>query len=176
MEKKKNLKKVLLILGTFILLAGCGYHFSPGGENIDPAVQTIFIENFVNQTQEANAESTFRNAMIVRFQATSRFKLVDNRDQADAVLRATILSLSSAHLSYSSTNIAREDRLTVVLDAAFETKNKDIIWSNRAFSWYADFLIDQNNPGLTDANRRAALQKLATDTADRVFRAIMSGF
>lgn len=157
-------------------LLSCGYGFSPGGEHIDPGIQRIYIDNFTNNTPEANVENIFRNAFIDRFRTTARFKLAENREQADAILKATIVNLSTSHLSYFSTNIAREDRVTVVMDATFETKSRDILWSNRNFSWYADYLLDQNNTGTTEANRKAALSKLATDAADRMYRAIMSGF
>jgi outer membrane lipopolysaccharide assembly protein LptE/RlpB len=174
---KKFFKNFFLLSVTLILLAGCGYRFSPGGENISPEVRTIFIETLGNNTSEANVENIFRNALIIRFQTSSRFTLAESAGQADARLRGAISTLYTGHLSYSSADIAREDRVTAVLDLVFETRDKkEVIWSNKNFSWYADYLVDQNNPGSSDLNRKAALQKLATDSADRIFRAIMSGF
>ena len=173
---KIKFKNILLISLTVLLLAGCGYRFGPGGENISPEIRTIFIDPLGNNTSEANVENFFRNALIVRFQTSPRFKLAESASQADARLRGAISTLSTGHLSYSSADIAREDRVTAVLDLVFETRDKEVIWSNKNFSWYTDYLVDQNNPGSSDLNRKAALQKLAADSADRIFRAIMSGF
>jgi hypothetical protein len=172
---KKTIRNVALIALAWLIL-GCGYGFSPGGEHLDPGIQRVYIDNFANNTPEANVENIFRSSFISRFQSSPRFKLAQSKDLADAVFKAKIAGLTSAHLSFYSTNIAREDRVTVTMDASFETKSGDIIWSNRNFSWYADYLIDQNNTGTTEANRKAALSKLATESADRMYRAIMSGF
>ena len=172
-------KKVFIALILILLigpLLSCGYRFSPGGENIDPAIQRIYIDNLGNRTSEANIESIFRNSLIDQFRHSSRFKLAESRDQADAILRGSIVSLTTSHLSYTSTNVAREDRVTAILEATFEARSKEIIWQNNGFSWYADYLLDPANPGLTDANRRVAIQKLANETGDRIYRAIMSGF
>lgn len=175
MSRAERFKYGVLVLLISVVVS-CGYGFSPGGEHIDPGIQSVFVDNFVNNTPEANAETTFRSAFISRFQTSPRFKQAPSKELADAVLKAGIAGLTSTHLSYYSTNIAREDRLTVVMDVTFETKSGEVIWSNRSFSWYADYLLDQNNVAVTEANRRAALVKLATEMADRAYRAIMSGF
>ena len=173
---KKTLASCLILVSAFCLLLSCGYRFSPGGEHIDPGVRKIYVDNLFNNTSEANVENIFRSALIERFQATSRFKLADNRDQADAILKGGITKLYTNHLSYSSTDVAREDRAYATLDLTFETSGKVVIWSNHSYSWYADYLLEQGNPAITDLNRRTAIQKLATDMAERVYRAVMSDF
>ncbi len=172
--KKKIMGFGVLILSLLVL--SCGYHFSSGGENIDSAVKLIYVDNLANRTSEANAENIFRNALNNRFRIASRFQLAADRDQADAVLKGSIGGLAKSYLSYSTSDIAQEERVTVVLDLTFETRDKGVIWSNHNFTWFADYLVSQNNPAITDANRRAAIQKLADEAADRIFRSIMSGF
>ena len=114
--------------------------------------------------------------MIDQFRNSPHFKLAEGRDQADAILRATIFNLSTSHLSYSATNVAKEDRVTANLNIAFENRSKESIWSNANFSWYEDYLLDQANTNNSDINRRAAIQKLGDDVASRAYRALMSGF
>ena len=173
---KKTIAGICIVMLAGLVIS-CGYHFSAGGENIDRSIRLVYIDNLANNTSEANAENIFRNALSSRFQSTTRFRLAGSRDEADAILKGRIVALSKSHLSYTTSDIAQEDRVTATLDLTFETKDEGIIWSNHAFSWYGDYLIgSQDNPALADANRKAALQKLADDVADRVFRAIMSGF
>jgi outer membrane lipopolysaccharide assembly protein LptE/RlpB len=174
-----NKRKVftLVILLAVALIIGCGYRFSPGGEYIDKSIQTVFVDNIGNRTSQANLENTFRNAFIDQFRKSSRFKLAESRDSADAILKGTITSLSSSHLSYSRADVAREDRATVTMELTFEERSsRKVIWSNTAFSWYADYLINQADTLATEINRKNALDKLASDTADRAYRLIMSGF
>jgi len=173
------MRKAIAGLGILVLSAlmlSCGYYFSPGGENINPNVKKIYVDTLFNNTSEANAENIFRNALNDRFRTTSRFKLAENKEQADAVVSGGIKNLYSSHQSYSSTDVTKEDRVTAVLDMSFEIKGQGVIWSNHNFSWYEDYIVDPNNPASTDSNRRAAIQKLATDISDRIYRAIMSGF
>jgi len=61
--KVKWMIPVVMILAC----AGCGYHFAPGGEHIDAALQKVFIGAISNNTSEANVENYVRNAFFSRF-------------------------------------------------------------------------------------------------------------
>ncbi len=176
MKNKVHLSFVTLLI-SISFLASCGYRFSPGGEHIDKGIQTVYVETFENRTSEANVENIFRNSFIDQFRKTSRFKVAETREGADAVVRGSINNLSSSHLSYTSADVAKEDRMTAVMDLVFEERvSRKIIWSNTAFSWYGDYSVSATNPATTEANKRSALSKLADDFADRAFRMMMSGF
>lgn len=168
---------VPVILMAAVLLISCGYRFSPGGEHIDRSIRTVYVETFANRTSEANVENIFRNAFIDQFRKSSRFTVAESRGEADAVVTGSINNLSSAHLSYSSVDVAKEDRVTAVMELLFEERvGRKVIWSNTSFSWYGDYAVSSTNPSVTDANKRSALSKLADDLADRAYRMMMSGF
>ncbi|MFB3926010.1 MAG: LPS assembly lipoprotein LptE [Syntrophales bacterium] len=172
--------KILMLCILVVLVSAaysCGYRFTPGGENIEQSIRSVYVDNFTNRTSEAGLENTFRNSFIDQFRKSSRFKLASSISSADAVLRGNLNNLSSSHLSYGRTDVAKEDRATVSLDVVFEKRvNKEIIWRDPNVTWYRDYTVDSTNPATTDANRKAALQTLADDVADRVYRSIMSGF
>lgn len=159
------------------LAYGCGYHFSPAGEHIDKSIQTVFVDNFSNNTSEANIENYFRNSFIDQFRRGSRFKLVNRKDLADAVFRGSINSLVTPHLAYSETRLAKENRVVVNIEVMFEEReSKEIIWANKNLSESEDYIVDESNPNATATNRKEALQKLAGDVAKKTYRYIMSGF
>jgi hypothetical protein len=175
MKQKKY--TVAASLMAVILLVGCGYRFSPGGEHIDEGIRTVYVDTFANRTSEANVENVFRNSFIDQFRKSSRFRVTGTREEADAIVRGSINGLSSSHLSYTSADVAREDRVTAVMELVFEERvSRKIIWSNQAFSWYGDYRVDSANPMNTETNKGNALSKLADDLADRAFRLMMSGF
>jgi len=168
---------VYFLILLLVLLAGCGYRFSPGGEHIDKDIRTVYVDNFANRTSEANVENVFRNSFIDQFRKSSRFQIAGTREEADAVVKGSINSLSGSHLSYTSADVAREDRITAVVELVFEERvSRKIIWSNAAFSWYGDYTVSSTNPMTTETSKRNALDKLADDLADRAFRLMMSGF
>jgi hypothetical protein len=172
-------RNCLLVINftIIVLLMGCGYHFTSGGENIDQSIRTVYVASFSNRTSEAHLENMLRSAFIEQFRKSSRFELADRREEADAVLRGSVNSLSFTHLSYSSADVAREDRATVTMELIFEEReDRKIIWSNPAFSWYGDFPVTQTDTLKTDISRQGALNKLSADLANRAYRLMMSGF
>jgi len=165
---------IMLLIPVF-LISGCGYRFSAGGEYIDKKIRTVFVENFTNRTSEAYIDNTFRNAFINQFTTGGRFTIVDSREKADAVFRGSIDSITTAPLSYQKSNLAAEERTTVIMELAFEEQDtKKSIWSNKTFSGYQDYATPDLNS--KEINRKNALIKLSSDTAERAYRLMMSGF
>jgi hypothetical protein len=165
---------VLLVLSV-LLLAGCGYHMAGGEETIAPGLRTVFVDVFTNKTSEAYAENVFRSAFISRFVQEGRFKLARNRGEADVICRGTVRSLQASPLSYKATNLSAEDRITVILEIALEERESGrAIWADGAFTGTGDYPV--TTIGITETSRKNALTKLASDTAERAYRLMMSGF
>lgn len=175
MTAMKRLLLLCLALAT-VLPAGCGYRFSPGGESIPSDIHQVYIDNFDNKTTQPYVEIYFRNAFADQFRRVSRFTLAENKGAADASVRGSVNLITMSSLSYTKSDFATEDRVTIVISVLFQDRNKEIIWRNDSLSGYQDYVIDPNNTANTEANRRAAIQKLAGDMAERAFRYIMSGF
>lgn len=175
MARLKNYPVLMIILALLVVVGGCGYHFSPGGESIDKNIKTVYVEPINNKTGEANAENIFRSAFIDWFSKGNRFKVVDQPERADALWKGTIQSITTAALSYRAANLASEERMTVVLDLKFvERDSQNVIWSDNAFSWRQDYPIA--DPMNTESSRKMALSELSRYAAERAYRMMMSGF
>ncbi|HEY5498128.1 MAG TPA: LptE family protein [Syntrophales bacterium] len=170
-----SLVRFIILTTMFLVLAACGYHFSPGGEYIDPDVRKVFIEPFANRTSQANLEDTIRLAITDWFVRGRRFQIVDNEAQADAIFRGTVKSLTTAPLSSRTTNLAAEERMTLTLELSFEDRRtKKVIWKDANFSGTQDYPVASLSD--TETARKNALTKLSRDTAERAYRMMMSGF
>ena len=170
-----RMRGVFPLLAMVLLLAGCGYRFAGGEDNIDPTIQTIFVETFGNQTSEAQVANFFQSAFASQFVQRGRFRLAANRGEADAICRGTVLNLQTSPLSYRASNLAAEERMTVTLAVTLEdNKSGQVLWTNAGFVGTGDYPVTA--AGATEANRRNALVKLAADTAERAYRLMMSGF
>lgn len=166
---------IILLTILFLVSSGCGYRFSPGGEYIDPEIRKVFIEPFANRTNQANLEDTVRLAITDWFIRGQRFQIVDSESQADAIFRGIVKSLSTVPLSYKTTNVAAEERMTLTLDLTFEDRRtKKVIWKNGDFSGTQDYPVASLSD--TETARKNALTKLSKDTAERAYRMLMSGF
>ena len=170
--KRKWIIYVLLLLPCL----GCGYHFSPGGENIDANIRKVFIGEFSNSTSEANVENYIRNAFFSRFKRGNRFTPVADKDQADAVLTGKIRSIATAHIAYSSRDMAKEDSVSMILEVVFNrADNGGVIWINKGLSGREAFKVEVDT-GMTAKNKGKAIRKLSVDMADKAYRNIVSGF
>lgn len=164
-----------ILIAAILIMAGCGYRFSAGGEHIDPGIRKVFLEPFGNRTSEANVEDSFRLAMTDQFVKGKRFQIVDGEDQADALVRGTVKALATTPLSYRTTNLAAEERMTLTVELTFEERRtRKIIWKDENFTGTQEYPVASLSD--TETSRKNALSKLANDTAERAYRMLMSGF
>ncbi|MDI6776212.1 MAG: LptE family protein [Syntrophales bacterium] len=158
-----------------LLITGCGYHFTPAGEHVGTRIQKVFVDTFSNRSSEAYVENYLRKAFIDEFIEGRRFKLVGRPEMADAVLRGSIKSLTTAHLSYDINNIAVEERVTMTMEIIFEEQGThEIIWSNKDLLGMEDYQVTDQLA--SENSRKNALIKLSNDSAEKVYRLMMSGF
>lgn len=163
------------LLALVLMLAGCGYAFSPQGDYIDQRIRNIYVEPFGNKTAQAEVENFMRTAFIDQILQNSRFKAVPNSEQADAIISGNILGLNTVTLSYRKNILAAEERMTVLLEASFREKESGkMIWASRQVIGTVDYkLYDAANPL---PFRKQALDKLSKDTAENAFNMMMSNF
>lgn len=168
------LKKIFLLL-LMLVISACGYHF-PGGDGAKTIhLRTFYVDVFVNKTNEVDAGEIIKRAFTSRFIEEGRFTLAASSDGADLICRGSIKSIQVAPLSYKASNIAAEERMTVVMEVIFEdSSNGHAIWSDRALIATGDYLA--GNTSTVEKNRKNALLKLAGDAAEKAYRLMMSDF
>jgi len=72
-----------LLLGT----SGCGYHVAGRASILPSEWKTIAVPAFVNHTNRYRIEQRFTAAVIHEFLARTKYRIVQNENSADAVLR-----------------------------------------------------------------------------------------
>lgn len=187
---RKNGKEVLLRLNrryrfslllrltvVSLLVSSCGYHMGTGETTIDKAVRTIFIGHFQNNTSEPYLETYFRKAFNNRLVRTPQLKLSADPEEADAVLKGAIRTVSISPVGYRSNNLAAIERITLMMDIVLEdNKTHKSIWRQTGFSVFADYDVTSSNLLVVENARKDALVRLADDTAERAFITILSAF
>ncbi|MGP8155169.1 MAG: LPS assembly lipoprotein LptE [Smithella sp.] len=175
-QNRRQILKILIIFLSYILLFGCGYTFAPQGKYIENRIQRVYVKSFDNKTAQAEIENYFRAAFINQFIQNSRFKIVNNEESADAIVKGTILSLNRSPLSYLQNGLTAEERATIILEVTFqENESGKIIWSSKNMTGLVDYAIS-DDINLLSSIRKQALIKLADDTAEKAFSLMMSGF
>lgn len=168
--------KISLVCFLVTFFFACGYSFSLRGESIDSHIQRIYVEPFVNKTSQAELENYFRTAFINLLLQNSRFKVVNDAESADAVIRGKVVNFYTASLARRQNNLAAEERAVLVLEASFQdiVSGKEI-WSAKSLTDSVDYSLSDDINVMPTA-RKQALMKLANDMAEKAFNLMMSGF
>ncbi|MBN1613311.1 MAG: LptE family protein [Deltaproteobacteria bacterium] len=140
-------------------------------------LRRVFVEPFTNDTSEAKLETIFRKAFIDQFVRIAGYRLVENRRRADVILSGHIVGFSAAPLSYREDKLAAEERLTVTVEIIFQSgDSQQVLWSDRKFSGSEVYLLKGTDPLLVRELRSQALEKIASDIAERAYQRMVSGF
>ena len=170
----------LLCLAVFcavLMIGGCGYRFSQGGEHIHPDIRQVYVDTFINDTGEAYVENYVRNGFIDQFRRSNRFRVTDGKETADAVLTGSVKNIVVTPLASDRFDKATENRVWMLVAIQFqERQSGNVIYLNPALTGEQSFLMDQADTQRSSINKSAALQKLSLDLSEKAFRLLMSGF
>ncbi|MCP4716628.1 MAG: LptE family protein, partial [Deltaproteobacteria bacterium] len=157
------------------LCSGCGYRLAtPDGPLLD-TVSTIAVPYFKNKTFEPGAEALFTAAFVNEFIESRRIGVV-SAQEADAVLRGTIVKLVDDAIAYNSDDKAQHYRVHVILDVTVEDRRSGkMLWQRKGLQHSEEFPVS-GNIVFSEAAKREALKTLADDLAERVHDSIMHGF
>src|ERR1022692_3240958 len=74
------------------MLAGCGYHVSGKGDLLPKTLHTIAIPPFANITVRYKLTDRIPQAIAQELIARTRYQVIPDAGQADAILNGTILN------------------------------------------------------------------------------------
>ncbi len=76
-------------------LSGCGYHTAGHADLLPKRIKTIAVPAFANDTTRYRLTGLLAKAIEREFISRTRYQVVADADQADAVLRGAVLTYSS---------------------------------------------------------------------------------
>ncbi len=167
----------LAVFCATILVGGCGYRFSQGGEHIPEDVRRVYVDNFTNETSEAYVENYIRNGFIDQFRRSNRFRITDGKESADAVLTGRIKNIRMTPLASDQFDKATVTRVWMVVGVQFQNRESGkVIYDNPNLTGDQAYSVDPSDTNRTSMNKSAALQKLSVDLAEKGYGLILSGF
>lgn len=173
------MKKTSIVLClAFVLLAfaGCGYHPARLDNPLLAEYHTIAIPYFKNKTFEPGAEKIFTDAFMREFIESRKLKIV-SESQADVILYGTVRNLKEESIGQNANDKTIEYLLFMTLDLRLEQRTTGkLLWSRKGMRHAEDYPIADDNIQLSEAAKKAALQKIAADLAERSHDSLMMGF
>lgn len=121
-----------LTLATLIVLASsCGYQFQGSGSVLPEDIKTVYVERVENETTYSGVDLQLREAIKDRFERYGVLTIVDQKDLADAVVSARILSIGALVKDVTGeSDIELEQDLVMSVFAELVTNQGQTLWRN----------------------------------------------
>jgi hypothetical protein len=102
-----NRASVLFIYARSLLLAaifavGCGYHVAGHSSQLPSDWKTIAVPAFKNDTRQYRIEQRFTQAVIREFITRTKYRIIQNETDADAVLRGEVLTIETSPVLFDA--------------------------------------------------------------------------
>ncbi len=131
---QKKAYSLLIISGVVIVssvLLSCGYST---GRLLPSNIKKICIPTFANQTTKYGIEQELTSAVVDAFVKDNRL-LVVSQDQADAILRGTIVKYEKGALTFDRAKDVDEVRIEIAVAIEFEDlRTGKILWKDDGMS------------------------------------------
>lgn len=171
---EKSLIKTALV--CILLLQGCGYHLRGFGDALPEDVKTIHIANFENKNYEVNIGTLIEDALAEEFSRTRRLKVVAE-GEADLLLSGKIMSFENEAMAFSSSDVARDYRVKVVIDVTLKRiSTDDVIWKGKNLKETEDYNAVPSDVNAAEMNKEEAKEVVARELAEIIYDGVFEGF
>jgi hypothetical protein len=158
-----------------LFLTGCGYRLAGRGDLIPATVKTIAVQPFGNATPKYKLARLLPSDISREFIARTRYRLVDDANQADAVLTGTLVGFS-AYPIVSADN--RGTTVQVVVNVQVKLTNRAtgaVIWERPGAEYRERYEIALDPASYFDESG-TAIERLSKDVSRSVVSAILNAF
>lgn len=159
------------------LLTGCGYHISGQGDMMPKTVKTISVSAFTTPTARYRLTRLLPADIARELQTRSRFAIVDDPAQADAILTGSLSNFETvASISDKATGRATAAQLRVVLNLKLaERRTGKVLFERKAADFYERFEVALDPNQYFDESS-TAMDRVSRDVARDVVSAILEMF
>ena len=160
-----------------LMLTSCGYHVSGKADLLPKRIQTIAIPAFGNATKNYKLSERMTGALTREFIARTRYRIVADPNQAEAILTGAVInSLSYATVYDPATNRASGAQVIVILQVTLTDRSNGAVLFTRP-----NFEVRERYEISVDARTYfeesdAAMERLSRDVARSVVSAVLENF
>ena len=157
--------------------SGCGYHIAGQADTIPDTISTIAVAPFENITTEYRIEQYITSAVAREFLARTRYQLVNDENNADAVLRGAVVGFVAFPQNFDpATNRASTvATITVMQVTLVDRASGEVIYHNPNME-HRDRYEVSASPDAYFEERQAALSRSSQSMARTLVSAVLEGF
>lgn len=119
----------LCVLMSVLITTGCGYTFRGSGSALPPDVKSIYIPQVDNNSTKLGLATVLTDAIRDEFDGYGTISVVDNQNEADAVLKVTIVDVKETTSAVrANTNTSLQMQTTMFLTAELRRVTGPVLW------------------------------------------------
>jgi outer membrane lipopolysaccharide assembly protein LptE/RlpB len=166
-----------LALALSLVGAGCGYHTAGHAVTLPQNVRTIAIPGFVSRSPTFRVEQVMTDAVVREFNTRTQFHVLHEiKDDADAVLKGTVLSATASPLAYDSkTGRAASMLVTVSMQVTLTDREGKVLFQNPSYLFHEQYELSRDLPSFFEEDS-PAMDRLSRDFARTLVANILEGY
>lgn len=159
------------------VLSSCGYHVAGRSEGLPKNIHVIAVPALENKTTSYRIEQRLTAATVHEFLAKTRYRVVSDPANGDAVLRGKVLSLEAVPLLFdTATGRATTMLVTVKCEVTFEDRETGkVLYHTDNFLFRNEYEISTDVKSFFE-EQDPALDRLAQDFAARLVAAVTENY
>lgn len=170
-------RRDLLLAGGSAASLGCGYHVSGKGDLLPKEIRSIAIPAFENATTRVRLNDSLPTAISREFIRRTRYRIVADPNEADAVLNGGVLQ----YISFPSITDPGSGRLSgvqilVILRVKLsERASGKVLYERPQFEARQRYEISSDQAAYFEESGQG-LQRMSEEVARQLVSAILEGF
>jgi outer membrane lipopolysaccharide assembly protein LptE/RlpB len=168
---------VALTACVAITLAGCGYHVAGHATRLPQNVHTIAVPAFVNKTHTYRIEQLLTETTVREFITRTQYHIVNRPDDdADAVLKGTVLTSTVAPVTFdSTTGRASSALVTVTMSVTMTDRHGKVLFENPNYTFREQYQVSRELSSFFQ-EESPALDRMSRDFARTLVSNVLEGF
>lgn len=160
-----------------LLSCGCGYHVSGHADTIPTKIKVIAIPPFNNLTVRYRLSEQLPAAITREFISRTRYQVVTEEGQADAVLRGAVINyIAFPYIADQQTGRAAGVQVSVILNISLvERATGKVLFSRPYLEFRNRYEISNDEINYFDESQ-PAMDRVASEAARSVVSAILESF
>ena len=168
---------VAILLTATFFASGCGYHVAGHAGNLPSDWKTIAVPAFKNDTTRYRIEQGFTEAVIRQFIQRTKYRIVQDPSDADAVLHGEIISIETDPMLFNATTGQVSLMLVQVHTKVqlVDTKTEKVVYKNDDMVFRDQYQISADVQSFFE-EQNPALERLSKDFAAQLVSNVVENF
>jgi outer membrane lipopolysaccharide assembly protein LptE/RlpB len=173
----RRLSSLVLLAGVTLISASCGYHVAGRSSKLPTDWSSIAIPAFKNDTTRYRLEQRLTEAVIHEFLTRTKYRVIQNEEDADGVLHGEVLSIETAPVIFNSTTGEVELMLVTVHAKVLlvDRKTSNPVYTNNDMVFRDEYQISSDVQSFFD-EQSPALGRMSRDFASKLVANVVENF